>query len=201
WRMVSEYANGHYGWVLSLMFAAWGMSSFALAFVVLPEARTPPVKIGLVFLTLAGIGQAMAAVFDLNHDTLHGVAGALGMLGLPIAATLISVNLSRRYPWSAARRTLILYCVWVMAVAWCAIKVRGEHTGCGPLPKPVADRPHKGRPAKTPVHRRYLYPSVRGNPRSPQVAARGASIRIMQPYVTAEDLADALNRLRPSDPM
>jgi len=23
WRMVSEYANGHYGWVLSLMFAAW----------------------------------------------------------------------------------------------------------------------------------------------------------------------------------
>jgi hypothetical protein len=29
WRMVSEYANGHYGWVLSLMFAAWGVSSWA----------------------------------------------------------------------------------------------------------------------------------------------------------------------------
>src|SRR5437879_7671844 len=95
WRMVSEYANGHYGWVLSLMFAAWGVSSFALAFVVLPEARTTPVKIGLAFLTLAGTGQAMAAVFDVNHDTLHGVAGAWGMLGLPIAATLISVNLGR----------------------------------------------------------------------------------------------------------
>ena len=25
-RMVSEYAFGHYGWVLSLMFAAWGVS-------------------------------------------------------------------------------------------------------------------------------------------------------------------------------
>src|ERR671925_2056063 len=27
WRMVSEYANGHYAWVLSLMFAAWGLST------------------------------------------------------------------------------------------------------------------------------------------------------------------------------
>lgn len=24
WRMVSEYANGRHGWVLSLMVAAWG---------------------------------------------------------------------------------------------------------------------------------------------------------------------------------
>ena len=30
-RMVSEYALGHYGWVLSLMFLAWGISSWALA--------------------------------------------------------------------------------------------------------------------------------------------------------------------------
>ena len=139
WRMVSEYANGHYGWVLSLMFAAWGMSSFALAFVVLPEARTPPVKVGLVFLTLAGIGQAMAAVFDINHDTLHGVAGALGMLGLPIAATLISVNLSRRYPWSAARRTLILTAnlTWVslavLAATFVLLVVSFSQLG-GPLP-------------------------------------------------------------------
>jgi len=31
WRMVSEYAYGHYGWVLSLMFLAWGISAWALA--------------------------------------------------------------------------------------------------------------------------------------------------------------------------
>jgi len=31
WRMVSEYAFGHYGWVLSLMFLSWGISSWALA--------------------------------------------------------------------------------------------------------------------------------------------------------------------------
>jgi hypothetical protein len=27
WRMVSEYALGHYGWVLSLMFLSWAISS------------------------------------------------------------------------------------------------------------------------------------------------------------------------------
>jgi hypothetical protein len=125
WRMVSEYANGHYGWVLSLMFATWGLSSWALAVAVLPEARTTPVKIGLVALTVAGVGEAMAAVFDINHDTLHSLAGALGMLGLPIAAMLISVNLGRTYPWSGARLTLLLTAnlTWVSLVLLAATLV------------------------------------------------------------------------------
>jgi len=188
WRMVSEYANGRYGWVLSLMFVAWGVSSWALAFVLWAEARTRPVTIGLVFLTLAGVGEAMAAVFDINHDTLHSLAGALGMLGLPIAALMISVNLGRTDPWSAAKRTLlwtahltwvsvallaatfvlliatfsrvagglpahaptvlppgviglvgwanrllvVVYCLWVIAVAWQAITLRGKENPASP---------------------------------------------------------------------
>jgi hypothetical protein len=86
--MVSEYANGRYGWVLSLMFAAWGASSLGLAFAIRWEATTTRLKIGLGALVLAGIGEAMAAVFGINHDALHNLAGALGMLGLPIAAML-----------------------------------------------------------------------------------------------------------------
>jgi hypothetical protein len=117
WRMVSEYANGHYGWVLSLMFAAWGLSSWALAFAIWPEARTTPTRIGLVLLTVAGVGQAMAAAFDINHDTLHGVAGALGILGLPIAAMLISVSLGRTEPWSVAKRTLL----WTANLTWVSV--------------------------------------------------------------------------------
>jgi uncharacterized protein DUF998 len=122
WRMVSEYANGHHGWLLSLMFIAWGLSSWALAVAISSEARTMPVKIGLVCLTLAGIGQAMAAVFDINHDTLHSLAGALGIVGLPIAAMLISVKLGRTEPWSAARRPLLLTAnlTWVSVVVLAA---------------------------------------------------------------------------------
>jgi hypothetical protein len=108
WRMVSEYANGHYGWLLSLVFAAWGLSSLALAIAIWSDGRTLAFKIGLVCLTLAGVGEAMAAVFDINHDALHSLAGALGILGLPIAAMLISVKLGRVEPWSVARRPLLL---------------------------------------------------------------------------------------------
>ena len=182
WRMVSEYANGHYGWVLSLMFAVWGLSSLALVFALWSEARTTPVMLGLICLTLAGVGEALAAVFDINHDTLHNLAGALGILGLPIAAMLISVNLGHTDRWSVAKRTLlwtanltwvsvallaatfvlliatfsqvggglpnqaptvlppgviglvgwanrllvVLYCGWMIAVAWQAIKLRGK---------------------------------------------------------------------------
>jgi len=181
WRMVSEYANGHYGWVLSLMFVTWGTSTLALVVAIRSEVRTTPIKIGLVVLTLAGIGEAMAAPFDINHDTLHGLAGVLGIGGLPITAMLISVGLGRTAAWAPARRSLlwtanltwmsvvllaatfvllvvtfsqvpsglpahppkvlphgviglvgwanrllvVLYCVWVITVSWCAAKLSG----------------------------------------------------------------------------
>ena len=117
WRMVSEYANGRYGWVLSAMFAAWGVSSWALVFAIRLEARTKPVRIGLAFLAVAGVGEAMAAVFDINHDPFHSLAGALGILGLPVAAMLISVGLARTRPWSAARRTLL----WTANLTWVSV--------------------------------------------------------------------------------
>ena len=117
WRMVSEYANGRYGWVLSLMFATWGVSSWALAYALWPQVRTMPGKVGLGLLTIAGIGEAMAAVFDINHDAGHTLAGALGILGLPIAAMLISMSLGRTHPWSAARKTLL----WTANLTWVSL--------------------------------------------------------------------------------
>lgn len=99
WRVVSEYANGHYGWVLSLMFAAWAVSSWALALALRPHVTTVAGRIGLVFLVVSGAGEALAAVFDINQP-LHGLAGLLGIGGLPIAALLIGGTL-RRTRWLA----------------------------------------------------------------------------------------------------
>lgn len=95
WRMVSEYAFGHYGWVLSLMFLSWGMSSWALAVAIWSQVQTKSGKVGLWFLVVAGIGEAMASVFDVTHDTGHGIAGLLGVGGFPVAALLLSVSLGR----------------------------------------------------------------------------------------------------------
>jgi Protein of unknown function (DUF998) len=117
WRMVSEYANGSYGWVLSLMFAVWGFSTLALAFAVRSQLKTRSGKAGLAFLTVAGIGEAMAAAFDINHDVLHSVAGALGIIGLPIGAMLVSINLSRTQPWSIRRKPLL----WTANLTWVSL--------------------------------------------------------------------------------
>jgi len=108
WRMVSEYANGRYPWVLSLMFACWGISTCALAYAIRGQLRSFSARIGLGLLVLAGLGEAMAAVFDLNNITLHNVAGVFGMGCLPIAAMIISVTLARTPAWSGARRSLLV---------------------------------------------------------------------------------------------
>ena len=61
WRMVSEYANGKYPMILSAMFFLWGAASWALAYTLWPHLQTTAGKVGLFFLVLAGIGEAMAA--------------------------------------------------------------------------------------------------------------------------------------------
>jgi len=116
WRMVSEYANGQYAWVLSLMFAFWAVSSWALVFVFRSQLRTLVGKIGLVFLVAAGVGQAMGSVFDINHP-LHDLAGVIGIVNLPIAAMLISVSLVRTQAWSVASKPLL----WTANLTWISV--------------------------------------------------------------------------------
>ena len=107
WRMASEYAFGDYDWVLSLMFLCWGMSSWALAVGIWSQVQTKSGKVGLWFLVVAGIGEAMASVFDVTHATGHGIAGLLGVGGFPVAALLLSVSLGRTEAWSSAKKALL----------------------------------------------------------------------------------------------
>lgn len=116
WRMVSEYANGQYGWLLSLMFIAWAISSWTLAFALWPQARTTAGRIGLFFLIAAGVGEAMGAIFDINHS-LHGMAAMIGIPSLPVAALLISVSLGRTQEWSTAKKALL----WAANLTWVSL--------------------------------------------------------------------------------
>jgi hypothetical protein len=112
-RVVSEYANGRYRWVLSLMFVAWALSSWALAIAIWSELDRVGGKIALGFLIAAGVGEAMAWVFDIHHP-LHNLAGMLGVLSLPTAAMLISVRLGRTPAWLGARKALL----WTANLTW-----------------------------------------------------------------------------------
>ncbi|HEX6551771.1 MAG TPA: DUF998 domain-containing protein [Ktedonobacteraceae bacterium] len=116
-RMVSEYALGHYGWVLSLMFLAWGISAWALALALWSQVKTRAGKVGLWFLVIAGLGEALASVFDITHDTGHSIAGVLGMGGFPIAAVLLSVSLGRTQAWRGAKKPLL----WIANLNWISV--------------------------------------------------------------------------------
>ena len=116
-RMVSEYALGQYGWVLSLLFLAWGISAWALAVALWSQVYTRAGKIGLWLLIIAGLGEALASIFDITHDTGHSIAGVLGMGGFPIAAVLLSVSLGRTPPWRGVK-TLLL---WLANLNWISV--------------------------------------------------------------------------------
>jgi hypothetical protein len=94
WRMVSEYANGNYGWVLTVVFLTWALGSFSLALALRPSVGGWLGAAGLVFLVLAGLGEAMGGLFDINHR-LHGAAFAIGVPALPIAAILLTLAVRR----------------------------------------------------------------------------------------------------------
>jgi hypothetical protein len=106
WRMVSEYANGRHRWVLTLVFFSWAVSTFALFVALSPLAATWLGVLGLGFLVLAGVGQLMGGLFDVNHK-LHGAAFAIGIPSLVIAAILLTM---------AGRRTGLDLPLWAAAL-------------------------------------------------------------------------------------
>jgi hypothetical protein len=117
WRVISEYALGHFGWVLSLMFVSWGISSWALAAAIWPQVRTTGGRVGLYFLIAAGTGELLASVFDVRHMIGHVIAGLLGVIGFPIAALLLSTSLRRNQTWRGESRALL----WIANLSWVSV--------------------------------------------------------------------------------
>jgi hypothetical membrane protein len=117
WRMVSEYANGGFGWVLSLMFIAWGLASLSLAYGLRSQLSTRGGKIGLVLLVVAGIGQILAGLFDVNHP-LHGHVGNIAIPSFALAAVLISKSLKKNQAWAASQPSIMRFAhfTWISVV-------------------------------------------------------------------------------------
>jgi hypothetical protein len=141
WRMVSEYAFGHHAQLLSLMFLCWGIGSWALAVAIWSEIRSTAGKVGVWLLIVAGVGEAMASLFDIRHEVGHGIAGLLGVIGFPIAALLLSVALGGNESWRSVRRALLLTAnlSWisvVLLIATMAIMITQlSHATGGHLPQ------------------------------------------------------------------
>lgn len=111
WRMVSEYANGGHGWLLSVVFFAWALGSAALTVALLPYAGGGLVKAGLVLLALAAVGQTMGGLFDINHK-LHGPAAMIGIPSLAAACVVLQIAMAR-VPGMAVPPTLVAHLPWI----------------------------------------------------------------------------------------
>lgn len=118
WRMISEYAIGRNGWIMTLAFLALAVSYASLAVAIRSQLHTIGGKIGLALLMIGALGTFISAIFTTDPVTarpdaittsgmLHGL-GFLSVITFPIAATLLSRSLARNQAWFSARRSLAL---------------------------------------------------------------------------------------------
>ncbi|NOT70930.1 MAG: DUF998 domain-containing protein [Hyphomicrobium sp.] len=149
WRMVSEYANGSYPWLLTIVFHGWAAGSFALLLALWPLSASTLGKIGLVFLFLAGIGQVMGGLFDINHK-LHGPAAMIGIPSLCIAAVLLTLAMAQQagftappawsahLPWISFVLMLGAFALFMSALKGAGIDVSSQTSPLKELPAGVS---------------------------------------------------------------
>jgi hypothetical protein len=149
WRMVSEYANGRFPWLLTVVFAGWAIGSFALAAALWPLSASTLGTIGLLFLLLAGVGQTMGGLFDINHRW-HGPAAMIGIPSLCVAAVLVTIALSRRagidppptwsahLPWISLVVMVGAFALFVSSLKAAGVDMSGQSGPLAELPAGVS---------------------------------------------------------------
>lgn len=129
WRMVSEYANGAHGWLLTVFFLAWAVSSWAISLAVWATGGWGA-RAGAVLVALSGVGELMGGLFDVNHP-LHGAAFGLGVPTLALGAPIVGVALAirDRAPLLAAASQAPWLSVGLMAGSFALLMSTAEAAG------------------------------------------------------------------------
>jgi hypothetical membrane protein len=115
WRMVSEYALGKHEWLLMAFFFCWGASSMLLALALLPVVNGVWAYLGLALLFISGIGAVLGGLFNVNHKK-HGLAFALGVPTLPIAALLLNYHLLNSNVIAQPGTLIAAHATWLSVV-------------------------------------------------------------------------------------
>ncbi|HZY67283.1 MAG TPA: DUF998 domain-containing protein [Devosia sp.] len=130
WHVISEYANGPHGWLMTIAFAALAVSCAGTVLAIWPHAEGWGARIGLVFVALAALGLGMAALFpaDIVQDpmppaswtgNMHAVASMLGNPTLMIGMVVLAFALPGFAPWTGAGPALLLFAFlsWICFIA------------------------------------------------------------------------------------
>jgi hypothetical protein len=115
WRMVSEYALGKSKWILTIFFFAWGASSIFLAFHLLDIVSGFWAFFAVALLAISGIGAICGGLFDINHKR-HGLAFALGVPTLPVAAMILTYHLLNAHLIQQQPTLILAHSTWISIV-------------------------------------------------------------------------------------
>jgi hypothetical protein len=107
WRMVSEYAIGSHGWLMSLAFVALAAACVATSIALKPYAADRAGRAGRVALAITAAALTLAAFATTDPVTatpaqltsegrLHGFAAMIGMPAFLIAAVALHRSLRRQ---------------------------------------------------------------------------------------------------------
>lgn len=118
WRMVSEYALGRHNWLLATFFVAWAASSALLAVLLARTVTGGWAWLGVAMLAVSAVGELFGGMFNIRHR-LHGLAFALGVPSVPIAALLLGHHLAKQPGWSAHAGAIlaISHLTWICVLA------------------------------------------------------------------------------------
>ncbi|MBK9257907.1 MAG: DUF998 domain-containing protein [Saprospiraceae bacterium] len=117
WRMISEYALGKHKWLVTAFFIFWGLASIILALLLWSEVDTMWAKIGVVLVSISGVGALLGGFFDVKHKH-HGLAFGLGIPTLPIGSLLICYHFIDLEKWQNDKTALlyVTHSVWISLV-------------------------------------------------------------------------------------
>ena len=139
-QMISDYALGPHGWVMTVGFAAFAMASAALFLALIDKAEGATAWIGLLFLLAAAIGTAMAACFRTDpmmsstgpttfSGQMHGVSFMVGVPGEVFAALLLSRFLRKLTLWSRMPLVPSTSATWLSLIAMVVAMALGAKGG------------------------------------------------------------------------
>lgn len=123
WRLISEYAIGRHGWLMSLAFVSLSASCFALHFVL----GLSPGGVALAVVALGALGSALFVadptetpwLSQTSVGRLHTVFATLFVVGFPPAATIVGWTLPGDQIPASAQSLL----AWISLIVWAGFLV------------------------------------------------------------------------------
>ncbi len=116
-RMVSEYALGHYKWLLTIFFFCWGLCSIFSGLTLWNVVTTGWARFGIMLFFVTGIGAIMGGLFDVQHK-LHGLSFGIGVPFMPVGALIVTYHLLKKSEWQNHSTAMLLssHFIWISLV-------------------------------------------------------------------------------------